>query len=109
MSVRRKGVTGASEMVEGVIEREAVAAGSKSEHAALGVVEDGGGFVVVHVAGDTPFAEETLTVLEGQRVRASGVWSNGKLRVAREDLAVVAGDAADAAKAAPEAPEGDAS
>ncbi len=63
-----------------------VALGSKSEHPALGIATDEGEFVVAHVAGDTPFAEETLTALEGRRVVAAGVWRNGTLRVAKGDV-----------------------
>ncbi len=85
----RRGTTGEPASVEGRIERFRIAEGSKSEHAALGVATDDGGFVVVHVVGDTPFAEETLAAAEGRRARANGVWRNGKVRVERDAFALI--------------------
>jgi hypothetical protein len=88
VSGRRREKAGTEESVEGTVAREPIAVGSKSEHAALGVREASGTFVVVHIAGDTPFAEETLTALVGQRVTARGRWRNGVLRVERAALEV---------------------
>ena len=78
--------TGTRSSYAGRVGRRRVAEGSKSEHPALGLAVDGVGFVPVHVAGDTPFAGETLAALEGRQVRATGVWRNGTLRVVAAEL-----------------------
>lgn len=86
---RRRGKTGEREQVDGLVSSLPVAAASKSEHDALGIETSAGEFLVVHVAGDTPFAEETLRAVIGQRVRLDGTWRNGTLRVDRAGLVVV--------------------
>ena len=81
-----------ADTVHGRVVRFPIAVGSKSDEEALGVLGPDDAFVVVHVAGDTPFVEETLASLEGQAVTVSGTWSNGKLRVVREEVRVVASE-----------------
>ncbi len=76
-------------VVEGVVSLVIVEAGSKSEHRRPVVVDDQGGTHLIHVVGDNPFDEETLTALVGRRVRAEGTSHGTRLRVERDHLVML--------------------
>jgi hypothetical protein len=103
---RRKETTGERATVIGRVARARVDGGTKSDRLAPGLETAEGDFVVVHVASDTPFVEETLTALEGRRVQTEGVWRNGTLRVERTDLIVLSEDADASPAPAPPNAEG---
>ncbi len=82
----RRGDTGDAETVTGRVEEATVQAGSKSEHVAPVVFESPDAAVRVYVIGDNPFDDESLRELLGVRVRLTGTWRNGVVRVKPQDL-----------------------
>ncbi len=66
--------------------------GSRSQHEAPVLEDEEGNLHRLHLIGDNPFEQPGLRRLEGRRVRVSGVWRNGVLRVEAEGLEVEEGD-----------------
>ena len=85
-----RGVTGTTIDLTGRIGRRTVLEGSRSEHPAPVLEDDGGRIYRLHLVGDNPFEQPGLSRLDGRRVSVHGVWRNGVVRVEADAVEVEA-------------------
>jgi hypothetical protein len=83
-----RGETGSTATLSGVVRREVLLPGSRSEHLGPVLVGDDGRRRRLLLVGENALEQPTLSSLDGRRVTVSGVWRNGVLRVERDDLKV---------------------
>jgi hypothetical protein len=77
-----RGTNGEAFTTEGVVAFLLLAAGSHAERVGPVLVRGPGeGDVHLYLVGDNPFANEGLRAYDGARVRVTGTWRNGVLRV----------------------------
>ena len=83
------GTSGASITLVGTIGSTDVLTGSKSAHVGPVLSADADRHYRLYVIGDNPFENSGLSDLQGKRVRLTGVWRNGVVRVAQADMRVM--------------------
>lgn len=66
-------------ILEGVLERQVLNAGSKSEHTGC-TIDVNGATVPVVLVGENPFEQPTLTANVGRRVRLTGAMIGSSFR-----------------------------
>jgi hypothetical protein len=74
--------------VTGTLTLRPLAPGSHSERVGPVLVDDDGAEYPLHLVGESPFEEPTLSALEGRRLTVTGSWRNGVVRIAPDGIEV---------------------